>query len=144
MRRLLLLLLIVLALVGGGYYLWSSGLIDFSALMGRGETTTETEEPAGGKETEEVVEVSVGAKEFSFTPSKITVDAGSKVRLTLENSGNVSHDFVIDELDVTTTLVSPGDSETIDFTVSKAGSYEFYCSIPGHKEAGMAGTLVVK
>ena len=96
------------------------------------------------KEVTRVVEVTVEAKEFSFTPSKLTVDVGTKVRLTLENGGSVSHDFVVDELDVEMTLVSPGQSQTIEFTLERAGIYEFDCSIPGHEEAGMTGTLTVK
>jgi uncharacterized cupredoxin-like copper-binding protein len=37
----------------------------------------------------------------------------------------------------------PGQSATLDFTPSKPGTYEFWCTVPGHKEAGMRGTLVV-
>ncbi|HRQ38081.1 MAG TPA: plastocyanin/azurin family copper-binding protein [Chloroflexota bacterium] len=36
-----------------------------------------------------------------------------------------------------------GGSQTIEFTPSTPGEYEFYCTVAGHKEAGMAGTLVV-
>ncbi len=152
MAKYLLIILIILVLAGGGYYLWNSGLVDFSALMDGGETNEETTESEEADDEEEqpsvskveVVEVTVEAKEFSFTPSKLTVDVGTKVRLTLENGGSVSHDFVVDELDVEMTLVSPGQSQTIEFTLERAGIYEFDCSIPGHEEAGMTGTLTVK
>ena len=39
---------------------------------------------------------------------------------------------------------APGATGTVDFTPSEAGTYEFYCTIEGHKEAGMVGTLVVE
>ncbi len=134
MRKLLLPLVLILVLAAGGYYLWISG---------EEPKPTPIDETAGTQEA--AVEISVTVKEYSFTPSKTTVDAGSTVRLTLKNSGNVSHNLMIDDSDVATTLVSPGDSETIDFTVpDEAGTYEFYCSVPGHKEAGMEGTLVVE
>jgi len=41
-------------------------------------------------------------------------------------------------------VTSPGDSATIEFTPTKAGTYEFFCTTAGHKEAGMIGTLVVR
>ncbi|MBI5715993.1 MAG: cupredoxin domain-containing protein, partial [Chloroflexi bacterium] len=40
--------------------------------------------------------------------------------------------------------VAMGKSGTLEFTPTKAGTYEFFCTVAGHKEAGMKGTLVVK
>lgn len=37
-----------------------------------------------------------------------------------------------------------GTSEAVEFTPTEAGTYEFYCTVSGHKEAGMIGRLVVK
>lgn len=37
-----------------------------------------------------------------------------------------------------------GMSSSISFVPTKPGSYEFYCAVPGHKEAGMVGTLIVR
>ena len=37
-----------------------------------------------------------------------------------------------------------GQSATLEFTPSKPGTYEFWCTVSGHKEAGMNGTLVVQ
>ncbi len=45
--------------------------------------------------------------------------------------------------EVGSTDVITGQSTTAEFTV-KPGTYTFYCSLPGHEEAGMKGTLTVK
>src|SRR5581483_5830066 len=37
----------------------------------------------------------------------------------------------------------PGQTATADFTFNSAGVFDFFCSIPGHKDAGMKGTLTV-
>ena len=47
-------------------------------------------------------------------------------------------------LDSTQTVVLDKDVTAADGTVYKAGTYEFYCSLPGHKSAGMHGTLTVR
>jgi uncharacterized cupredoxin-like copper-binding protein len=54
------------------------------------------------------------------------------------------HDFTIDALDLKVTA-NPG--ETVEFEIpagTAADEYQFYCSIPGHKEAGMTGTLTIE
>jgi uncharacterized cupredoxin-like copper-binding protein len=38
---------------------------------------------------------------------------------------------------------APGATGTVEFTPAEAGTYEYYCTVAGHKEAGMVGTLVV-
>ena len=40
-------------------------------------------------------------------------------------------------------LIQPGDSKTIKFTALEAGEYEIFCTVQGHKDAGMIGTLIV-
>lgn len=152
MKKLVLALILIAVLGGGGYYLWDSDLYR-SFLPGLGDQSTEKsstgeEEPSSEPELG-IVKVTVEGKAYSFTPSTITVSEGDKVRLTFKNTGSVSHDFVIDELDVNTGLVSPGSSITVEFDAPRDDlnvvlSYEFYCSVPGHKEAGMKGTLVVE
>ena len=52
------------------------------------------------------------------------------------------HDFSIDALNIAVTL-NPGESGEVTIN-APAGTYEYYCSIPGHKAAGMVGTLTVE
>jgi uncharacterized cupredoxin-like copper-binding protein len=60
----------------------------------------------------------------------------------LPNSGAATHDFTIDDLGVHVVARS-GESGSVTIN-APAGSYEYYCSIPGHKQGGMVGTLVVE
>jgi plastocyanin len=85
--------------------------------------------------------VTLVATEFSFDPDAVSIPADTDVAITLENAGVVEHDFVVDELDV---HIHADATETITETVNlAAGTYEFYCSIPGHRSSGMEGTLTV-
>jgi len=88
-------------------------------------------------------EITIEAKEFSYSLDKITVKKGEKIKLTLVNTGRMSHDFVIEKMNVTTELAGPGKSVSIEFTMFDAGSYTFYCSVGNHRAMGMEGTLIV-
>jgi plastocyanin len=88
--------------------------------------------------------VTVGATEFAFDPEDFSLPADEDVELTLENNGVVEHDIVVEELD-DRELVYANAGETVTETVNiPAGTYAFYCSIPGHRAAGMEGTLTVE
>jgi uncharacterized cupredoxin-like copper-binding protein/mono/diheme cytochrome c family protein len=77
-----------------------------------------------------------------FDPKEIEIPADQDVKILLPNEGVSAHDFSIDALGINVAL-APG--ETGEVTINApAGEYEYYCSVPGHKEAGMVGTLVVR
>ncbi len=103
--------------------------------------------PANVKPTNSVQAVEVRATDMlRFEPATITVKRGTVVRLTLTSTGVLEHDWVVDNLDGKKVQVHAGPkaSATVEFTPTAAGTYEFYCSIPGHREAGMKGTLIVQ
>jgi uncharacterized cupredoxin-like copper-binding protein len=83
---------------------------------------------------------------LKFEPATITVKSGTPVRLTLVNTGALEHDWVVDSLEGKRVEVDaqPKTSASVEFTATAPGTYEFYCSIPGHREAGMKGSLVVQ
>lgn len=86
--------------------------------------------------------VEVEAADFMFSPAEITVKAGEVVNLVLVNRGVTVHDLVIPADRIW--LVAPaGQSATTGFRAVRPGEYEFYCSVPGHREAGMVGRIVV-
>lgn len=87
--------------------------------------------------------INVKGTEYAFDPSSISATAGAATTLRLTNAGVVEHDITIDALAVKV-LAKPGETKEVTLTNLKAGTYEFHCSIPGHKEAGMKGTLDVK
>jgi len=86
-------------------------------------------------------EVRVVARDFSFSPDEVTVPVGRTVNLTLVNEGDLPHDITIPALGFRLPA-APGATASGALTVMRAGSYEFFCSIPGHREAGMSGTLI--
>jgi len=88
--------------------------------------------------------VKVTAKEFAFEPKEVKVRAGQPVRLVLENKGVIEHDLVVDKLGVKIQAIQPGKTVEVSFTPKTKGRYPIVCSVPGHKEAGMTGTLVVE
>jgi len=98
---------------------------------------------------------------FVFRPDKLEVGAGKPVTLTLENrSTSTVHDFTVERIGVEHVEVEgsehahnddlalhvaadAGATGTMNFVATEPGSYEFYCTVPGHREAGMKGTLTV-
>jgi nitrite reductase (NO-forming) len=86
--------------------------------------------------------IKVVASDLKFDQKEIRVAVGQPVEIVLENKGVLEHDFVVDELNVRI-LAQGGQTAKGTFTPTKEGSYEFICSIPGHKEAGMVGKLIV-
>ena len=85
--------------------------------------------------------VSMSSGNMFFNPNKVTAQVNQKVTINFSNSG--FHTFVIDALGVEVDLKGK-DTATITFTPTKKGTFEFYCDVPGHKAAGMFGTLVVE
>jgi uncharacterized cupredoxin-like copper-binding protein len=83
---------------------------------------------------------------LKFEPAVITVKSGTPVRLTLENTGALEHDLVIDNVDgqKIQAHAKPKSTAAVEFTPTAPGTYEFYCSVPGHREAGMKGVLNVQ
>lgn len=81
------------------------------------------------------------AKSFSFSPDFIQAKVNEEVIIDITATGQ--HTFTIDELDVN--IILPHDEVTrVRFTPEKEGTFEFYCSVPGHRGAGQVGTLIVE
>jgi uncharacterized cupredoxin-like copper-binding protein len=86
-----------------------------------------------------------GTDQLRFNPANVSARANAPIRLTLDDTGDaLIHDFVIDNAGGKQVKIEaqPNSKATGEFTVP-AGTYQFYCSQPGHREAGMIGTLTV-
>jgi uncharacterized cupredoxin-like copper-binding protein len=95
-------------------------------------------EPAEKAAAETGKTVKVSEKEFKITLPSTTLNAGS-YSFDLSNDGKVQHDLTIDGPGVNnekTPLVNGGQHATLKVKL-KAGDYDFYCSVPGHKQLGM-------
>ena len=75
-------------------------------------------------------------------PLALGLEPHQELGLTLQNSGVVEHDVTIPSAGFSL-LARAGQTVTGDFTFDKPGVFDFFCSIPGHKDAGMKGTLTV-
>lgn len=74
----------------------------------------------------------------------LTANVGDTVRLTVVNGDPVLHDLTITEFDVTTgEMIEDEQTVTVEFVVTTPGDFIYFCSIPGHREIGMFGTLRV-
>ena len=97
-----------------------------------------------------------------FTPDKISVKAGETVRFFIVNKGKLQHEMVIataEEIDEHAEIMkkmpgmvhkeanqitlAPGQRGGIVWQFTKAGTVTYACLVPGHKEAGMLGTIDV-
>ena len=74
----------------------------------------------------------------------LEVSENSTVSVTLVNSDAMEHDFAIGELGVfSESVFNPGESTTVTFEVGASGSYQYWCTIPGHRQIGMEGSFIV-
>lgn len=94
--------------------------------------------------TGDIVRITVEVDEFFFDPDVITVDKGDKVIVTLENEGQIPHNWGIPEFGVRTDTIEPGEEDTVTFIANKKGTFTFYCSVTGHRGAGEYGELEVE
>lgn len=145
MGKTLLLLLLPLLMVAGAVLFLQGKATQIQP------TTTKRETPESNTQTIEqasptkVREIIVSGTEFAFSPSTITIKKGKSVKLIFENKGVQTHDWVIEDLDIKTQRVKGSNQDTLEFQApDKEGSYNIICSVPGHKEAGMVGKLLVE
>ena len=90
----------------------------------------------------------VRAGEFFFDPAGVSVPAGQPVALTLQNFGQVEHDWLAltdDDRAIVDAYVyaDAGMTTTGVFTLER-GTYTVICTIEGHREAGMEGTVTAE
>ena len=126
-----------------------------------------TEEKEFGREGDpkkavRTVKVDMSDK-LRFTPASLTVKQGETVKFVVKNSGKLMHEMVLgtmQELKEHAAMmqkhptmehdepymahVAPGKTETMVWQFTKVGEFHYGCLVPGHFEAGMVGTIVVK
>lgn len=97
-----------------------------------------------------------------FSPNQISVKKGEQVRFVLRNNGQLDHEIVIATLeenlkhaeqmrknpdmehdDPNAKRLAPKQTGEIVWRFTKAGTFDFSCLIPGHRESGMSGAIQV-
>ncbi len=87
--------------------------------------------------------ITLEAIDLAFSETELTIPANTDVTLTLTNAGAAVHDFKIDDPDVFSGPVAAGESAEVVLNLPP-GTYTYYCTQPGHREAGMEGTLTAR
>ncbi len=82
----------------------------------------------------------ITADEFTYDPQLVEAAEGATLRL--RNEGAIYHDLRIDGVDGFALEALPGADDMAEIDLAP-GRYVFYCSVPGHLEAGMVGELQV-
>ena len=107
------------------------------AATAEGHTTTTTTTQGTTTRAAPATKVDVSETEFKITLAKTPTAAGS-YEFVVKNDGKIPHDLVVsgNGVNAKTSLLNPGQSETLKVDL-KPGTYDLYCSVPGHKQAGM-------
>jgi uncharacterized cupredoxin-like copper-binding protein len=98
-----------------------------------------------------------------FIPDRLEIKQGEQVKFVLRNNGELEHEFVLattdenikhavemqknpdmEHDDPNARRIAPKKAQDLVWRFTKSGTFEYGCLIPGHREAGMIGTIVVK
>ncbi len=147
-RNLVVTAVVLLVVVLGGWYLLKpknqTTMVPVSQQEQSPEATSSSPESTSGAAMMETREVKVSATDFAFAPKALSVKKGEKIKVVLTNDGKYPHDLVVDELSLKTKTISPGQTDTVELTASKSGTFAMYCSVGNHRQRGMEGTVSIQ
>ena len=95
------------------------------------------------------VEVKVLATDLKFNPPTLQAKVRPPIKIVLDNKGMIEHDIAFPTIKADKpaadlkAVAKAGQVVTLEFTPIAKGTFEYVCTIPGHKEAGMKGTINV-
>ena len=112
---------------------------DKTPSLAPGQTTASTGTPPAADPANGPV---IDLVDIAFSPRKLTIPANTPTVITLVNNGAAVHNLSIDELNIHSGDMQAGETTTVTID-APAGTYSFYCSIPGHRTGGMVGALTV-
>lgn len=142
----LLLILAALALAACGGGSSTSEETNGGAAESEGRAAEEEgAEAEGGTGTAATIKIEANPSALAYEEKEVTAEAGEDT-VELTNPASIAHNVTIEDsagktIGETETLAEGSASTTVNL---KPGTYTYFCSVPGHREAGMEGTLVVK
>lgn len=136
----------LLAVGVSGVLAAQAGMRDFHAAEGEHAAEGDGEQAAGGEHGEEAAALPEGAHVFvaediAWGDAPATIPAGEAV-LAIDNQGAILHNVTFEGADVV--VEAEGGQSASDTFTLEPGTYDYYCSVPGHREAGMEGTVTVE
>jgi uncharacterized cupredoxin-like copper-binding protein len=108
--------------------------------------TRDSESATGGTKGNTLALAADPTGQLKYDKTKLNAQAG-KVTIALTNESAVPHDVAVAEKsgkELGTSKEITKSSTDLVIKDLKAGSYQFFCTVPGHKQAGMVGTLTVR
>lgn len=145
MKKTYIIIIVLVLIAGALFFILNSKKLEAPTLQddNLGSASEETPDKSDNSGTVAVKEFTISGQNFSFSPSTIKVKKGDRVKITFKNTQGF-HNFIIDEFGVATQQTQSPDTEVLEFTADKVGSFEYYCSVGTHRSMGMVGTLKVE
>jgi len=135
---------VALVACGGG---GSSSTTATNEASGGSAATTTSGGGGGGGGASSTIKLAADPSQIAFDTKSLTAKAGN-ITIDFDNPNNaLGHDVCVEaegENELGCSKVVTGSSTTLDLSNVKPGTYTFYCSVDGHKDAGMEGTLTVQ
>jgi uncharacterized cupredoxin-like copper-binding protein len=105
--------------------------------------TTTSSAPSAGASV--IKTVTVHETEYKLTPSAISLTKPGTYVFKGVNDGTIAHALAVtgNGVDSSISAINPGSSGTLKVTLPKAGTYEIFCPIDGHKGLGMDGKVTL-
>lgn len=132
---------------------------------GHSHATFSAGQPGNPKKPSRIVQITMreGDGTMTYAPEKVEVRKGEQIKFVIRNNGELDHEFILattqenlkhaEEMkknpemehdDPNAQRLTPKQAKEIVWKFTKAGTFEFGCLIPGHREAGMIGKVIVK
>jgi nitrite reductase (NO-forming) len=90
------------------------------------------------------VYIGVGGGIDGVSNPALSANVGDTVKITLSSGDGIEHDISFPDFNATSEhVVGQGTSVTLSFRVDKGGEFDYFCTLPGHREAGMEGNFSV-
>lgn len=121
-----------------------TGTVEEKIISEETSEVTASEEITPSSVSSEEKEFTVSGTEYKFNPSSITVKTGDQVKIIFKNDGRLRHNLVIEGLGISTRTIGADQTDIVEFTAPASGTYTIFCSISGHRLAGMEGLLKVE
>jgi uncharacterized cupredoxin-like copper-binding protein len=130
-------------------------LFTFVACGGEEPPSEPIIDPLAGATAEAATAIEM--RDIAFSEDVLTIDVGRVIEVVISNTGSLRHDFTIQRVPADVSAsgqqkrgkfdvhveLTKDQSATLLLRVTESGEYTFFCSVPGHRSAGMEGTLVV-